>query len=623
MLNRLNRNFTFAMCLGGLACLAIGCADAEEASVATATSSESQSQAAEDADQAMAERADVAGEADEADEEAVDAAAALAAARERAEQRAAEHGDRNADSAAAGGNDEDSDGLLFSPSESYETVTAALPESDPVRRQNPASNEPRVEVTPSLLDLGTMSTNETKSGTMTIRNISDQPVMIENSRTSCGCTVANVPRGQYLEPGESVDVDVSLRSSTREQVLTKTVTFLIRDHPPVTTRVRGEVVSYVTIEPGILNPETFSDGAIVIQSEDGEPFRVTSIHPKITAEEPSEESATRHEFTIAWDKWQDMGEARRVIFYTNHPKATQVMATIRAPRRAERDADSDLLRRRGERSQDADSGPNPFSLVLRGEIEQFVELLDAGDVDLNARDRSGQTLLGLAARIGSTEAVDALIEAGLDVDAGDSVGRTPLMTAGQAKNPDIVEQLINAGADLDAKDSTIGGTALAWTAAFGDAASAKLLIDAGADVDMPTDATGFTPLIWAAGFGQTGSVQHLIDAGAELEYTDRTEGATALMHATRTGRADNVKALIKAGADLNATDNSGRTPLLMAAGASGADLEIVKALVEAGADVSTRDRSGLGVLDHARGRQDPNARAIVDYLTSLVGEDAG
>lgn len=622
MFNRLNRNFAFAVCLGGAAFLVVGCADTDDASVATtATSSESQSQTEE----ASRDRGEAAGAA-ASNDEPVDAAAALASARERAAERAQQRRlqEPGSDQAAERPAQPAAD-LLFSPSESYETITANLPETDPVRRQTPASNEPRVEVTPELLDLGTMGTSETKTGTMTIRNTSDEPVLIENSRTSCGCTVANVPRGQYLQPGESVDVDVSLRSSTREQVLTKTVTFIIKDHPPVTARVRGEVVTYVTIEPHILNPDNFTaEEKLVIRADDGHPFRVTSIHPQVTAEEPSDEPATSHEFTLAWDKWHERGEARRVIFYTDHPKATQVMATIRAPRRSVADADSDLLHRgassRPDRSRD--TGPNPFSLVLRGEIDQFIELLGEGEVDLNARDRTGQTLLGLAARIGNTDAVDVLIEAGLDVNAADSVGRTPLMVAGQAKNPDIVEQLIDAGADLNVKDSTIGGTALAWTAAFGDAASAKLLIDAGADINVPTEATGFTPLIWAAGFGQTGSVKHLIDAGADLEFTDRTEGATALMHATRTGRTDNVKALIAAGSKLEATDNSGKTPLLWAAGSSGADIQIVKALVEAGADLNVHDQAGLGVLDHARGRRDPNAQAIIAYLTSLVGEDA-
>lgn len=635
MLNRLNRSVAFALCLGGAALIAVGCADTDDTTAASATattsaSAEKATDAGAEAKERLATEATV-----EADGEADEQSAAAQQRQEGAAEPAqlAQQLDALSPRRDTAGTEpvrtreqterpqregQASSDLLFSPSESFENITANLPDRDQGQRGDRPS-EPWVEVTPSLLDLGTMGTSQTQTGTMTIRNISDMPVMIENSRTSCGCTVANVPRGQYLQPGESVDVEVSLRSSTRPQVLTKTVTFLIRDHSPIVARVRGEVVSYVTIEPAFVNADSFTEEPIIIRSADDRPFRITSVNPEITNEELSEEPATSHVFTIAWDRWLELGEARRLIFYTDHPEVRQVMATVRASRRPEVAAGRDAI----QRPDREPAGPNPFALTLRGDTEQVLELLSEGQVDKDSRDRTGQTLLALAAQLGNVELVDALIEAGLEVDTTDSVGRTPLMNAGQAKHSAVVKRLVEAGAKLDVADSTIGGTALAWTVAFGDAESAKYIIDAGADVNIPTEATGYTPLIWAAGFGQADSVRHLIRAGAKLEETDRTEGATALMHATRTGRAANVKALIAAGANVEATDLSGKTPLLWAAGSSGADLETVKAIVEAGANLQVRDRAGLGALDHARGRHDANAQAVVAYLSSLIGEDDG
>jgi ankyrin repeat protein len=626
MFNRLNRNVSFALCLGGMALIAVGCADTDDARVAATASSEARA-SAQQGDEVRA--AAVVDQPEKAAEDAggtpdiVQAAASpqtLAPTQDASSQQRDEAAPAPAPAApvqerAARG--EESGELLFSPSRSFDEIVANLPEHDRQRNIDLSQMEPRVEVTPALLDLGTMGTSQTKSGIMTLRNISDEPVMIENSRTSCGCTVANVPRGQYLQPGESVDVEVSLRSSTRDQVLTKTVTFLIKDHAPVTARVRGEVVSFVTIEPAVLSPGTYQDAKLVIKANDNTPFRVTSLHPQIVAEELREEPAASHEFTIAWDKWVEFGEARRVIFYIDHPEVSQVMATIRAPQRRPDDAAT----RQPTTTRDP-ARPNPFALVLRGQTEQLLELIKEGEVDLAARDRTGQTLLALAAQIGNVQIVDAMIETGLDVNTRDTAGRTPLMNAGQAKHPDVVKRLIEAGADLDVTDSTIGGTALAWTVAFGDPVSAKHLIDAGADVNIPTEATGFTPLIWAAGFGQTTSVKHLVEAGAKLEATDRIEGATALMHATRTGRIENIKALIAAGANIEAKDKDGKTPLIWAAGASGASVQTVQALVEAGAKLDARDNAGLGVLDHARGRNDPHAAAVVAYLASLLGEEA-
>jgi len=412
MFNRLNRNVAFAMCLGGVTLFAVGCAD-DEATVATTTASaEAQAEQNEQVQETAAE-ANAATDADR-EEAAGDPSDILSAHNLAADgPDLRQHGETGREAASPPSERErlespdGGDDLLFSPSQSFEAIAAELPDVERPQRSQ-FGNEPRVEVVPNLLDLGTMGTSETKTGTMTIRNISDQPVMIENSRTSCGCTVANVPRGEYIQPGESVDVDVSLRSSTRPQVLTKTVTFMIRDHPPVTARVRGEVVTYVTIEPSILNPDALGEPTVRIKADDGEPFRITSVHPQIIAEPLSEEPATEHELTIAWDKWLDLGEARRVLFYTDHPKATQVLATIRAPRRApdqptatDRDQRADQQRER--------RGPNPFALVLRGDSAQLIELIENEEIDLDVRDRNGQTLLAVAAQAGNVEIADALI----------------------------------------------------------------------------------------------------------------------------------------------------------------------------------------------------------------------
>ena len=70
--------------------------------------------------------------------------------------------------------------------------------------------------------------------------------------------------------------------------------------------------------------------------------------------------------------------------------------------------------------------------------------------------QDGETVLMAAARIGSPDAVEALVRiGGLDPNQGDAVGDTALMEAASAGRADNVERLIFLGAEPDA--TTISG----------------------------------------------------------------------------------------------------------------------------------------------------------------------
>jgi len=61
-------------------------------------------------------------------------------------------------------------------------------------------------------------------------------------------------------------------------------------------------------------------------------------------------------------------------------------------------------------------------------------------------------------------------------------------------------------------------------------------------------------------------------------------------------------------------DNANQTALHVAAAGNNVSLDKVKSLVEGGADTSAKDKDGLTPLDHAKGRTDGDAKAVVDYL---------
>ena len=114
-----------------------------------------------------------------------------------------------------------------------------------------------------------------------------------------------------------------------------------------------------------------------------------------------------------------------------------------------------------------------------GNIEAVKQHLAAG-VDVNAKDKYGESPLLFAATFGHKEIAELLIANGADVNTKiDKIGMTPLHIATGQGYKEIVELLIAKGADVNAKVEIT-----------------ELLIANGADVNAK-DVGGKTPLDWA------------------------------------------------------------------------------------------------------------------------------
>ena len=137
-------------------------------------------------------------------------------------------------------------------------------------------------------------------------------------------------------------------------------------------------------------------------------------------------------------------------------------------------------------------------------------------VDINAKDKDGNTLLHTAAKAGNTATVWALIAKGAKVNAKNKGGYTPLHLAARKGHKDVATLLIDNKADIHAKNIL-----------------------------------GYTPLHLAARKGHKDAVKALINAGANVQ--------DALYHAAKQGDINVLKELINApGAKVNAKDTKGR-----------------------------------------------------------------
>ena len=110
-------------------------------------------------------------------------------------------------------------------------------------------------------------------------------------------------------------------------------------------------------------------------------------------------------------------------------------------------------------------------------------------VDVNAKDKSGETPLHCAASTGRADMPELLIAEGADVNAVNNSGWTPLHAA--AGHAETAELLIAEGADVNAKDNE-GKMPLQWAAWTGKTEMAELLIAMGANVNAK-DTYGDTP----------------------------------------------------------------------------------------------------------------------------------
>ena len=84
--------------------------------------------------------------------------------------------------------------------------------------------------------------------------------------------------------------------------------------------------------------------------------------------------------------------------------------------------------------------------------DRLKKALAEEDIDVNIRDRSGNSPLHYAAYFNNVEIIDILHVAGADLDAQNNKGQTPLHFAYHAKSTAAVTDLCDRGASIELQD---------------------------------------------------------------------------------------------------------------------------------------------------------------------------
>jgi ankyrin repeat protein len=214
-------------------------------------------------------------------------------------------------------------------------------------------------------------------------------------------------------------------------------------------------------------------------------------------------------------------------------------------------------------------GPEDVPFPSLDRVQTATLLLEQGADIETRRDGDGSTPVKLAASLGNTPLVKALLDKGARIEATNDEGSTALMGSAcgcaQATMPDTID-------------------------------SATLLLSRGANVHAKNK-HGSTALMAAAGWGRTSLVQLLLDKGARVNDRD-SEGDTALLVASSgaMASAEVIGLLLARGADVNARDNRGQTALMLASTSSTEEVAIVTLLLDRGADVRARDTRGHSAM---------------------------
>jgi len=213
---------------------------------------------------------------------------------------------------------------------------------------------------------------------------------------------------------------------------------------------------------------------------------------------------------------------------------------------------------------------------MNGDGAIIRKLLNAG-ANANQVEKTGESILMVAIRTGSTDAVRALLEHKASANYSEpQLQLTPLMLAAEGGYTEIVADLLKSGADIQVRTRTGATPArrLPCVAASGCGSHGEGIVrggwpDKGIRAPIPGN---MSPLMYAAREGKIDAARLLLDAGANVNEVDKND-ISPLFMAISNNHPDMARFLIDKGANINAKDWYGRTPLFAAVEMRNADMD--------------------------------------------------
>lgn len=202
-------------------------------------------------------------------------------------------------------------------------------------------------------------------------------------------------------------------------------------------------------------------------------------------------------------------------------------------------------------------GLTPLYKAMESDFEQGTQVLIKCGANVNFK-YGGNSLLHTAARNGSKDLVEKLVNVGAEIDNENSKGYTPLYLSIRRKCSDTTRFLINKGSDVNFR--TKSGRSLLHIAVLeNDIESIDQITQIGGLVNSE-DSDQHTPLFDAVRLNYTDIVDFLLERGANVDFIS-SRGNPLLHLAVTEGLLHAVIKLIDLGANAASEDSDGLTAL--------------------------------------------------------------
>lgn len=141
----------------------------------------------------------------------------------------------------------------------------------------------------------------------------------------------------------------------------------------------------------------------------------------------------------------------------------------------------DMMLRSGTNPNTSDINGSALSVSILGNHTNIVKLLIAYGADINSPNKSGNTPLIMAARIGDLSIVTRLIYDGVDINYRNNIGMTALIIASIQGHSSIVKNLLDFDADPLIEDNVDKYSALIHAIIGENIQVVYILLDHGVD----------------------------------------------------------------------------------------------------------------------------------------------
>jgi len=216
-------------------------------------------------------------------------------------------------------------------------------------------------------------------------------------------------------------------------------------------------------------------------------------------------------------------------------------------------------------------------------------------IDINHKDKNGDTFLIKCIKVAKTNSAKWLIENRADLSIQNLQGKSALYFAIEKRNREIIKYILDSKKiDIEQRDIE-GRTLLQNIVMHGHNEMAKILINYGANINN-IDNKNRNLLYDALSYGDQGFIQYLLNL-EDLELNLLDEDGNSIMHHVEVIKDDEIaKKLLIAGADPTLKNKNGESFLLTTAlrGKTGEDL--IDIALEHGADVNSSTANDNTIL---------------------------